>query len=162
MSRTKPAPPREIGPAGPQLPAALTVVVLRFRDGTVVDVVAGLNDQVAIATVAERALRNGWELPLVEAVTSQLPYERLLALCGEPPAPPVPKPRPVIPIAGLVPAIAGYVKAIVGRPDRVNTARGALTDFFARYDCPVDFTGEPEPKEEVTDEPAARKSGSRA
>lgn len=154
-----PPPPLEGEREGFKPPATLTVVVLRFADGLVVDLVAELSPDAAIGAVAERAIRAGRPLPLLDAVASLLPYERLMQLVGPPPAPAVAPPRPAIPIGGAVHAIAAYVRATTeAAKPAVYTARGALKDFFARYDCPVDFAGEPEGKEETKDEPGSRKA----
>lgn len=121
-----------------------TVVVLRFADRIMVDVVTGLDAKSAIADFAGRALANGATLPLIEALTSEIPIARLAALAGAQPSP-APIARPPIPVNGAVHAVSAYYRqARTGKG--IANARGALTDFFGRFGCTLSFAGEPDPE----------------
>ncbi len=129
-----------------------TIVVLRFADGIRVDLVTGMDRKAAEADFASRALRNGATLPLFEVISSEIPTKRLIELAGKTPAPVKSEERPAIPISGAIHAFAAYVKATTPPIDakKIANTRDALSDFFGRYGCPVDFTGEPEPVDEST------------
>jgi len=130
-----------------------TVVVLRFAEGIKIEIVTGMSAKAAIADVAGRALANGASLPLIEAVTSEIPATRLIELVdGRREPPPSPDQRPPLPIQGAIHAVGAYVRATSAKEPQIPqilNARDALRDFFARYGCPIDFAGEPEPGENI-------------
>jgi hypothetical protein len=132
----------------------VTMVVLRFADGMKIEIVTGKTDKAAIAEVAGRAIAAGATLPLLDAVTGDIPRARLLELASGAPPPVAPDARPAIPIKGIVHALAAYVKQTSGKDPKILNARDALRDFFGRYGCPVDFAGEPEPPAEEPEAPA--------
>lgn len=114
------------------------VVVLRFAETTIIDIILCDNQQQAIAEFAGRALAAGHKLPLVESMCAEVPRERMAALLGLGlPEVLIAKAQP-IPIRGLTRAVQVYQIA-----DEEEDARVRLNHFFDIYDVTIDYTGAP-------------------
>ena len=134
------------------------VVVLRFADRIMVDIVVGKSAQDAIADFAGRVLARGAKLPLIEVLTSEITGFRLGEL-AETAAPALdgtePAKLPSIPVLGALRAIGTYMMET--KRGKVFHARGVLSAFFERFGCTLDFAGEPEV--EVPEAAKPQKSG---
>lgn len=120
------------------------VLVLRFGNGARVDIdLTEPDPKRAIAAFAQRALSNGAELPLVDAVHSELSVEKLREVLEKAPRHQLPAAKTPISVKGLVHAVGSYVKNSGGAKPDIPKARDALLAFFANHNILLDFADEP-------------------
>jgi len=124
-----------------------TIVVLRFADRTLVDLVTDLSGQDAVIDFLGRSLRNdAATLPLLETVHAEVPAECIAKLRSSVTSARAAPRKPIVSIKGLIHAASAYVRG-TGPDGDIAKARDVLLAFFANVDpdAVLDFAGEPEP-----------------
>lgn len=121
--------------------AAPRIVVLRFASGIRVHLV-NATERDAIATFSAELLRAGTvQLPLVEALTAEVPIATLREVAGLATIEQAPAVRPSVSLIGLLGACKRFSEAIAAsREESAHTeARAELRRFFDRYGVDLDY-----------------------